>query len=197
MKKEMLLAIFVLGVVNSASGMDENLVNKNKNIFAKISIYIFGEQINNDNLVNQPKVFNKGCAEISGTDLFMYVYVGGYQKNPYPEFKRTTIVKLKKNGSYDTQFQLGDIRKGLDKGPNGRTILDNKKLEQWHKFDLYAKANNGIECPDLIELVNREGELKPVTVAIYGTQNVKHCQLYKEYLKQQKVEKDIEAEIAK
>jgi hypothetical protein len=177
MKKEMLLIISMnVFVMTNIIAMEED------GVFQRTGEQVHAEPRN----AKQPKVFNKGKVEIDGNELFMWLHVGGYQSNPSPQFAETTIVKLKKNGQYETQFQLKDIKKAYARGPLGRTAEDNKKMNQNDDFDYYAKANNAVECPGLIELPNREGELKPVTVAIYGTQNIKHCELYKQYLEQAK-----------
>lgn len=185
MKKEMLLTIFVVGcVVNSALGMENDVMPQE-----------IGEQIPAEQKhIKQPKIFDKGSdVQIDGNELFSWLFLDGYQTNPSPEFDKTTVVKLKKNGLYDTQFQLKDIKKAYSKGPLGRTTEDNKKISQYDKFHYYGKANNAVECPGLIQLPNRDGELKDVMVAIYATQNVNHCESYKKFLEQQKQEKAMES----
>ncbi len=184
MKKEVFLTIFMSAfVATNVIGMEEDAVFQRT-----------GEQIHvQPRNTKQPKVFDKGKVEIGGNELFMWLHVSGYQSNPLPEFGETTVVKLKKNGNYETQFQLKDLKKAYKRGPQGRTYQDDKKLRQRDDFEEHAHANNAIECPDLLSFLNRDGEPKPVTVAIYGTQNVKHCELYKDFLAQQEYEKKMQS----
>jgi hypothetical protein len=174
MKKAMLVMLFMVGCAgNNALGiLDESCNDKD------IEQNVIDEQVCEE----IPYMFNilRGT-RIAGNDLFDWVHLSGYQKHPCPDFEKITVVKLKKNGSYDTQFQLKDIRKAIDKGPCGRNASENKIFEQRDKFQRYANAHNAIECFDLIELPNKDGELKPITVVIYGTQNGRHCELYKAY----------------
>lgn len=183
MKKEMLLAVLVFFWCVANGEPSEQPSNE---VFEKT-----GEQIHAEpKKVKEPQVCKN--RKVSGNDVWDFIYLDGYQTNPSPEFEKTTVVKVKKGGKYDTQFQLQDIRKAFGKGPHGRTDKDNQNLDQWNNLLRQLKAHNAIECPDLIQLLNKDDELKDVFVVIYDTQNTKHCILYKEFLEQQKQEKAME-----
>jgi hypothetical protein len=195
MKKEMLFALLAVGSVANNVLSEEY----SSEVFKEISEQIYAEPTEKKELQKrkEPKVFDKGSrVEIDGNELFSWLHLDGYQSNPSPDFEKTMVIKLKKNGNYDTQFQLKDIKKAYSKGRLGRSFEEDKKIRQWEKLHYYAKANNAIECPDLIQFLNKDDELKDITVVIYGTQKVRHCELYKEFLEKQKQEKDMEFMIA-
>jgi hypothetical protein len=188
MKKEIFFTLSMVFVVNSSFGTEQLDKEHSNEVFEKTGEQIYAEP----KKVKEPKICRG--KKVGGNDVWDFIYLNGYQENnPSPEFGKITVVKVKKGGKYDTQFQLQDIRKALDKGPGGRTDQDNKKLDQWDTLLRQFKAHNAIECPDLIQLLNKDDELKDVTVVIYGTQNTKHCPLYKEFLEQQKQEKEMES----
>jgi hypothetical protein len=139
-----------------------------------------GQQKNprqNKNNLRQDKVFDEGFeTKINGNDIRDFLFSSGCQTNPSPEFKHTKIIHFTKNHEYKEQGSIGTIFK-LDK---------NSGFKKFDKFEKYAKANDAIVCYNITQQPNRDGELKNIDAIIYGTQNLKHCNLYKDYLAAQK-----------
>jgi hypothetical protein len=127
----------------------------------------------NKNNLQQDKVFDEGInTRINGNNLCSFI-LSGHQKNPSPEFKHTKIIHFTKNHEYKEQGTIGTIFK-----------LD--KYYGFKKFEKHAKANNAIVCYNITQQPNKDGELKNIDAIIYSTQNLRHCNLYKNYLAAQK-----------
>ena len=132
----------------------------------------------------QPSVFDNGNeTRVNGNQLWMWMRVGRYQSNPSPEFEKTFVVQYSKDGRYVEKFQLDEVEKSYHPSDYERTPLQREKVRQWDKFDRHAKANNAVVCPNIMQLPNRDGELKDVAVIIYGTQNTTHCERYQQWLR--------------
>jgi hypothetical protein len=139
----------------------------------------------------EPKVFdNQGSKVIIGGNDVLQWMENGDQTNVSPHFEKTVVVKLKKNGSYNTQFQLRSIKKALSIEPNKRSPKEQNDLHHWEKFVYAAKANNGFECPaGTIEIPDRDGNKMPIIVVFYKTQNTAHRDAYQIFLQKQEKKK--------
>lgn len=133
------------------------------------------------NQAAKPYVFDKGKdTKIMGNRLFSAVHIN-YQENPSSQFEHTLFVHYTKKGEYREKFTVKDLKKAYN-----HTHPDKRKI--WNHEELYSKhagANNAIVCPNLLQITNRDGELKDIAVVIFGTQNTDHCDRFKNFLDQQ------------
>lgn len=157
---------------------------------------LFSNALNAENEESQqqakkePKVFdNEGTGVyIDGNDVLLWME-NGDQTEVNPHFEKTVIVKLKKDGSYNTQFQLRSIKKALEIEEHKRTPKETNDVHHWKKFVYAAKANNGIECPRLINIPDRDKNNQEITFVVYKTESPSHCAAYLAFLKEQEEKK--------
>lgn len=126
----------------------------------------------------KPYIFDEGKnTKIIGNRLFDALHVN-YQHNPSPEFEDILFVHCNKNLEYTGHFTVKDLRKAYShKHPNKELIWD-----QQRSYEKHAGGNNAVVCPELLQKINRDGELKNVAVVIFGTQNTTHCERFKDFL---------------
>ena len=135
------------------------------------------------NQAAKPYVFDKGqFTKIMGNRLFEVIY-SNYQTNPSPQFEHTLFVYFSKKGDYKKKFTVKELTKAHNrKDSDNKKILDEEKL-----YEKHAGANNAVVCPNLLQITNRDGELKDIAVVIFGTQNIDHCDRFKKFLDEQNV----------
>lgn len=162
--KQTILTALIFGLINCNGLATDNTQQEN-------NACPTSEQLSTTTPSQRPKIFDEEeHTKINGNPILLYFHTGAQLKGS-PEFLKTMIVEFTENREFKEQGSLREAKKNWYSSPSTR------------KFMRYAKANDAIFCPDITQEPNRDGELKNIGVIIYGTQNIKNCDRFAEYLK--------------
>ena len=155
-------------------------------IFTNTTTPILSPSIDRTILVSYQKdkdfVFDSGIrTEINGNPLFLYLYYERLQREVSPVFQYIKIIEFIKDKNFKELSTLGQLEREESyafKGPD-RQI-----------FKEYAAINAALYCHDTEQVLDFEDNLHNIGAIIYGTRKLEHCNLYREYLKEQKLNEE-------